>query len=517
MRKSPDDVGWFFVCYDQLNHNIFPWSNGNRAENGLIFIESKAKGDSLNYHQQKLALLLSNMRHFAKESEDLGHPVKYYHTDGNYCDLLTEITSDLGPINLVEPAERSMRIELKSLIDDKKLLIHQHDGWLTKREWFTETVGNEPPFRMDRFYKRVRKETGVLMQDGKPMGGKFSFDAENRLPWKGDPETQADINFEIDQIDLEVMELVRSKFANHPGDCDLSKVPTTLQQNHQLLTWAMKNMQYFGPYEDAMSSKSRFLFHSKLAISTNLSRLSAKEVVDSALLTGAPLNSLEGFYRQLIWREYVKHIHDVTDGFRSLEVYDIQSEQPNFLQQNNPLPDAYWGKKSGFNCLDTVVESVMDDGWTHHIPRLMVLSNFASLLDINPRELTTWFHEAFIDAYDWVVEPNVLGMGTYSLGSVMMTKPYVSGTPYINKMSDYCKNCKFNPKKDCKVSNLYWAFLERHKDSFEGNIRMAMPLRSLAKRSEDKKIADIEAYQDIIQTLSEGKEYMANYEIKSLV
>ncbi len=116
----------------------------------------------------------------------------------------------------------------------------------------------------------------------------------------------------------------------------------------------------------------------------------------------------------------------------------------------------------------------------------LFLSNFASLLDINPRQLTTWFHEAFIDAYDWVVEPNVLGMGTYSLGSAMMTKPYVSGTPYINKMSDYCKSCKFNPKKDCPVSNLYWAFLDRHRDSFEGNIRMAMPIRNLAKRSEEK-------------------------------
>ena len=149
----------------------------------------------------------------------------------------------------------------------------------------------------------------------------------------------------------------------------------------------------------------------------------------------------------------------------------------------------------------------MEDGWTHHIPRLMILSNFASLLDINPRELTTWFHEAFIDAYDWVVEPNVLGMGTYSLGSAMMTKPYVSGTPYINKMSDYCNDCQFNPKKDCKVSNLYWAFLERHKSSFEGNFRMSMPLRNLARRSEEKKAEDNAIYLDIVSALSQGKVY----------
>ena len=503
-----DSFTWYFVAYDQLNHDIFPWSNDERANNGLILIESKAKGNSLNYHKQKLALLLSNMRHFAKEAEDLGHPVMYRFTDGNYHDELTKLCQEVGSINMVNPAERSLRSEIKPLVESGKISIVEHDGWLTKREWFTETVGNEPPFRMDKFYQRVRKETGILMQDGKPMGGKYSFDAENRLPWSGDPPTQEEQVFAIDEIDDAVMQLVNSEFSSHPGNCDLTKVPTTLGQHQQALQWGMDNMEFFGPYEDAMSSKSRYLFHSKMAISVNLHRLSPREIVDSAIKTNAPINSIEGFFRQMIWREYVKHVHDVTDGFRTLEVYSDTLDEPNFLEQNNPLPAAYWGAKTGLNCLDEVVESVMDEGWTHHIPRLMVLSNFASLLDINPRELTTWFHEAFIDAYDWVVEPNVLGMGTYSLGSAMMTKPYVSGTPYINKMSDYCKSCKFNPKKDCKVSNLYWAFLERHKESFEGNIRMAMPLRNLAKRSDEKKAQDVMAYNDILSALSEGREFV---------
>ena len=502
-----DSTTWFFVPYDQLNHEIFPWSEGNRENNGLILIESRMKGNSLNYHKQKLALLLSNMRHFAAEAKELGHPVKYHFTDGNYHDSLAEMHAEFGEINLVTPAERSLKVELMPLVEGGKIRLLTHDGWLTKREWFTETVGNTPPFRMDKFYQRVRKETGVLMQDGKPMGGKYSFDAENRLPWKGDPPAQRELFFGVDEIDNSVMRLVTEEFAHHPGNCDLSKVPTTFEQHNQALKWGMDNMEFFGPYEDAMSSKSRYLFHSKLAISVNLHRLSPQQIVDSALATNAPINSVEGFFRQMIWREYVKHVHDVTDGFRTLEVYDEHAREPNFLEQNNPLPAAYWGAKTGLNCLDEVVSSVMDEGWTHHIPRLMILSNFASLLDINPRQLTTWFHEAFIDAYDWVVEPNVLGMGTYSLGSAMMTKPYVSGTPYINKMSDYCKNCKFNPKKDCKVSNLYWAFLERHKESFNGNIRMAMPLRSLAKRSDEKKAQDVVAYEEILSALTEGREY----------
>ncbi len=502
-----EEVTWYYVPYDQLNHDIFPWASGSRKGNGLILIESATKGNSLNYHKQKLAFLLSNMRHFADEAQELGHPVRYYHTDGNYHDLLREITGEIGTINLVDPAERSLKQELEPLVSGGLIKVLPHDGWLTNREWFTETVGEKPPFRMDKFYQRVRKETGVLMQDGKPMGGKYSFDAENRLPWSGDPVAQEELVFAVDKIDTAVMRLINDKFNSHPGSCDLSKVPTTLEQHNQALEWGMSNMEFFGPYEDAMSTKSRYLFHSKLAISVNLHRLSAQKIVNAALETNAPINSVEGFFRQMIWREYVKHVHDVTDGFRNLEVYDKIREEPNFLKQNNPLPAAYWGAKTGFNCLDEVVSSVMDEGWTHHIPRLMVLSNFASLLDINPRELTTWFHEAFIDAYDWVVEPNVLGMGTYSLGSAMMTKPYISGTPYINKMSDYCKTCKFNPKKDCKVSNLYWAFLERHKESFDGNIRMAMPLRSLAKRSDEKKAEDVVAYEEILTALTNGQEY----------
>lgn len=505
MTSENNAKRWYFVCYDQLNHEIFPWSKYPRDETGLIFIESKNKGNSLNYHKQKLAYLLSNMRHFALEARELGHPVRYSYTEGDYSEKLEKLIQELGPIHLVQPAERSMRVEIEPLVFSGQLLIKNHPGWLTKREWFIDSLGTKPPFRMDKFYRKVRKETGVLMKDGKPIGGKFSFDNENRLPWKGNPQAQAELVFGIDEIDEKVMELVNQEYSLHLGNCDLSKVPTSRSQHLTALEWAKGNMQFFGPYEDAMSTKSRHLFHSKLAISVNLYRLTPKQIVDAAISTDAPLNCIEGFFRQMIWREYVKHIHDITDGFRKLEIYNNSSDQPNYLSQNNPLPPAYWGVNTGMNCLDNVIDSVLEEGWTHHIPRLMILSNFANLLDINPRELTTWFHEAFIDAFDWVVEPNVLGMGTYSLGPVMMTKPYVSGTPYINKMSDFCESCKFNPKKNCKVSNLYWAFLERHKEALSDNIRMAMPLRNLANRSVEKKLEDSLTYEKIIQTLLGGE------------
>lgn len=166
---------------------------------------------------------------------------------------------------------------------------------------------------------------------------------------------------------------------------------------------------------------------------------------------------------------------------------------------------AYWGQSSGMECLDWAVESVMDEAWTHHIPRLMVLSNLAQLMDIEPRQLTDWFHAAFIDAFDWVVEPNVLGMGTFALGDAMMTKPYVSGSPYIKKMGDFCSSCEFHPAKTCPISPMYWAYFERHKAAFSGNHRLAMTLRTLAKRSEEKKQHDRESFEYVVRTLGEGK------------
>ena len=352
--------------------------------------------------------------------------------------------------------------------------------------------------------------------DGKaPAGGKYSFDSENRMSWKGQPIAPEDPRFEVTDLDREVEELVNSTFSDNPGKIDLSKAPTNDTQALEALDFAMLQLPNFGPYEDAMSIHSKGLFHSRLASLVNIHRIMPAHLLKSVLRTPAPINSTEGFVRQLIWREYVKHVHDITNGFESISVNrtstDIRdamwyrgdytdsssdvTQHPNHLTQENNLPISYWTSDSGLNCLDTVVNSVIEDGWTHHIPRLMVLGNIASLLDVNPRQLTDWFHAAFIDAYDWVVEPNVLGMGTFALGETMMTKPYVSGAAYINRMSDYCKGCQYDPKKNCPITNLYWDFISRHSESFIGNHRMSIPMRNSLRRDEDKKNIDRQTFE----------------------
>ena len=517
---------WVWLAYDQLNLDFLS-SLETKESLGVVLIESSDKGQRRPYHQQKLGVLLSNQRHAAVEFQETGVPVLYLIGDMTYADVLRQFSAVVGTVHAFKHAERELRVEVEPLVREGLLHLHHHPGWLTPRSWFEQSVGDQPPYRMDAFYRKVRQKTGWLMVDGKPLGGKYSFDAENRLKWKGDPVCPEPPVFGHDVLDEEVERLVKNRFAHHPGHVDLRNVPTSQDDLVKAMSFALEVLPYFGPYEDAMSEQSRGLFHSRLATMVNLHRLMPRQVVEAVLQSDAPHNSVEGFVRQMVWREYVHHIHDVTDGFRTLDIPRSPSQRgagwkgfgredgehhPNHLQQTNPLPQAYWEANSGLRCLDASVEAVMDDGWTHHIPRLMVLSNIANLLDVHPRELTDWFHAAFIDAYDWVVEPNVLGMGTFALGTAMMTKPYVAGSSYIHKMSDHCGSCQFHHKKTCPMTRLYWAYLKRHSASFVGNHRMGIAMKNIERRSDEQKAEDVATFEMVRDTLLDGRELLPSNE-----
>jgi deoxyribodipyrimidine photolyase-related protein len=339
------------------------------------------------------------------------------------------------------------------------------------------------------------------MENGKPLGGKFSFDAANREPWSGAPAAPNNPTYPMDPVKEEVFALVASRFGDHPGRLEPDALPCTIEDAETTWKWARTRcLRTFGPYEDAMSESSRTLFHTRISSLLHLHRILPGRVVEETLPLDIPIESKEGFLRQILgWREFVRHVHRETDGFRD------HGESPSHLGSRNPLPPAFWGDPSGLRCLDEVVRSVWEEGYSHHITRLMILSNIATLLDVSPRELTDWFWAAYTDAYDWVVEPNVLGMGTFAVGDLMTTKPYVSGTAYIDRMSDFCKTCAFDPKKNCPIARLYWAFLERHRDSLEGNPRLNMPLASLRKRSASKRRMDRETFEAVREALGRGE------------
>ena len=517
-RSSPKgrDRRWLYVPYDQLSDGIGPLAREPAESLGIVLIESSWKAQQRPYHRQKLALVLSNQRHFALEQAERGVAVRYLFTRGPYAEALDGLGQELGSLRVMEPAERELRKDVEPLVESGLLELMPHEGWLTTRDQFDGSRTRSGGYRMDSFYRLARRERDLLMSGDKPLGGRWSFDSENRKPWKGRPAPPQPPLFEVDAITREVGRLVEQRFASHPGELHLERLPSTRDDAERLWSWAREScLEHFGPYEDAMSTRSPGLFHTRVSALLNLHRLLPKRLVEEAARLDAPLASREGFVRQVLgWREFVRWMHVVTDGFRDLpEPFSDGSRHasgpggadPSFLGSRRPLPPAFWGKSSGLHCLDRVVADVWREGYSHHITRLMVLSNVATLLDVSPRELTDWFWVAYTDAFDWVVEPNVLGMGTFATGELMVTKPYVSGANYIHRMSDYCGDCAFDPKKDCPMSSLYWQFLERHRDRLEGNPRMSLALASSARRREKRGAVDRRVFDWVSDRLAAGE------------
>lgn len=537
-KRQPKSKGrrWLFVPYDQLSDKIGPLSKEEPRTLGIVLVENPWKASRRPYHKQKLAIILANMRQFALEQAERGVQVKHAVTSGPYYTALEPLVPKLGPMEVIVPAERELRVDLQKLVSGGGLKFIPHEGWLTTSEQFRASSKNGPPWRMDAFYRYVRRDNEILMKGGKPVGGKFSFDPENRLPWKGTPPAPKPPSFPRDPIKEEVGQLIEKAFSRHPGRLNLDALPSTLADAEKLWSWAKRKcLGNFGPYEDAMSMKSSGLFHSRISALMNIHRILPARVISDVVDMDIPIASKEGFIRQVLgWREFVNHVHIATDGFRSLPLgnssvkrrpgdggysrwsgksWELQGSAeyldggaaPCVLDSQTPLPPAFWGEKSGMACLDQVVSEVWNEGYSHHITRLMILCNLATLLDVQPRELTDWFWVAYTDAYDWVVEPNVLGMGTFALGDLMTTKPYVSGAAYINRMSDYCSICAFDPKTNCPIRALYWAFLGRHESKLSDNARLRMPFVSLRKRKPGMRKEDQATFNTVREILVEGE------------
>ncbi len=527
---------WLYVPYDQLTDRIGPLSREKPRDVGIILIENPWKPSLRPYHRQKLALILANMRHFALEQARRGVAVKYLLAKGPYRDTVGQMAREFGKLRVMLPAERELRTDLEPLAVAGLIEFVPHEGRLTTRDSFEASTKSKSQWRMDSFYRQVRKKTGILMENGKPVGGKLSHDSANRRPWKGNPPAPQPCTFPNNPIKEEVGQLIETVFQRHPGKLDLSKLPCTLEDAETLWRWAKDHcMEHFGPYEDAMSTRSSGLFHTRISSVLNIHRLLPSRVIRDVLEIPLPIESKEGFVRQVLgWREFVCHVHESTDGFRRptdlplrvgvlpgdagygritgdtwytpvIETHHLGGASPSFLGAENPLPPAYWGSESGLACLDTVVANVWTAGYSHHITRLMILSNIATMLEVSPRELTDWFWAAYTDAYDWVVEPNVLGMGTYAVGPLMTTKPYVAGSNYINKMSDYCEYCQFHPNKNCPVTPLYWAFLDRHRNTLKDNPRLAIVSKASLLRDDRLKRRDRVIFEMVSSCLQDNR------------
>jgi deoxyribodipyrimidine photolyase-related protein len=534
-NPDADERTWHLVLADQLSADLGPVAGTSADRLGLVVIEDRSALRRRPYHRQRIALILANLRHFALEQAGRGVAVCYLVAERDVEEALTPVLRDIGGATVMRPAQWEDRQGLAPLIADGLLREVPHDGWLSTTADFDRSMRGLKRWKMDSFYRHMRRRTGILMDGEQPEGGAFSHDGENRKPWRGDPLPPDPPRFEPDAVTREVLDEVEVEFVDHPGEVNAGGLPATAEDAERLWAWALDCcLPTFGPFEDAMTTASTGLFHTRISSLVNLHRLLPRRVVHEAASARAPINSREGFVRQILgWREYVRHVHEATEGFRTVPGRGVAEDErpgdggwsrwsgrswprppgarerggarPNHLRSDLPLPMAYWGRPSGLECLDRVVADVWREGWSHHITRLMVLGNIATLIGVDPRELTDWFWAAYTDAWDWVVEPNVLGMATFATGDLMTTKPYVSGAAYVNRMSDYCGDCSFDPKTNCPLTSLYWSFLERHRERLGENPRMRMVLSAFAKRTAERRAADREVAADVRERLSEGR------------
>jgi deoxyribodipyrimidine photolyase-related protein len=351
---------------------------------------------------------------------------------------------------------------------------------------------------MENFYRGQRIRLGVLVEGNSPVGGAWNFDKENRLPPPKNYTWPPYLEFAPDEIDQSV--------AKQLGiDAPSTWATTRDGALEALQNFIEHHFAEFGPYEDAMPSDNWALHHSLLSPYINNGLLHPSEVVDAAVAAFAtgtiPIASCEGFIRQVIgWREYVNGMYwFLGEDYRNKN--QLGAKRPLFPLFSDP-------SKTSMNCVKSIVSDIQDRAWVHHIPRLMVLSNLALITGSNPQEFLDWMRENFVDASEWVMVPNVIGMGLHADGGAMMTKPYAAGGAYISRMSTYCKGCAYNPKlrvgeTACPFTTLYWDFLDRHREDFAKNHRMSQQLFGINRLSDLPELK--ERAIDVLQGLDRGE------------
>lgn len=480
-----------FILGDQLftGHSLL--ADAIPAECVVVLIESANRMRARRYHKQKVALVLSAMRHYAEALRAAGWTVDYREAD-SFTEGLQAHIEDFQPQRLLmlEAAEWQAR-QSQRLLSQKlnlEVVLSRNTHFLCEQYLPEETPGKK--LILENFYRSMRRQFGVLLEnDGSPAGGVWNFDPKNRKPYKGKPVPRTPIRFTPDAITQAAIEKVERECPNNLGNTEDFGLAVTREQALQTLDDFITNrLPDFGAYEDAMSAREPVLFHSVLSPLLNIGLLEPLEIVrraEAAYHAGhAPLNSVEGFIRQILgWREYVYwRYHQMMPGFH----------ERNHWQAERPLPEFFWTGETDMNCLRQIITRVLETGYSHHIERLMALCNFALLAGIQPRAVNEWFLESYVDAYDWVVTPNVIGMGLCADGGMVGTKPYIASAAYLNKMSDYCAGCKYDPKQRtgdaaCPFNALYWNFLLRFEKQLRANPRMGPNVLGLKYLDENER------------------------------
>jgi deoxyribodipyrimidine photolyase-related protein len=464
----------------------------------VLFVESVGKGRALPWHRKKLVLVLSAMHHFADQLRRRGYRVELRQA-ASYADGIVDAARALDTPRVLATAGREweMAEELHAAAgrlaaDGRQLMRKEDRAFLATRAEFAAWARGRTELRMEWFYREMRRKHRVLLEpDGRPTGGAWNFDADNRKPWPRGRAVPAPTGVAPDALTQAVMDRV-ARWRDRWGAVDGFDLPVTRRDAQRLLArFVAERLPEFGPYEDAMQRGAADLLHSTLSSALNVGLLHPLECVraaEAAYRAGAaPLESVEGFIRQILgWREYVRGVYwHLMPGLRTANALDHRRSLPIWYWAPDGEPyDGAAHAACDLACLADTVRLVRDHGRVHHIPRLMVQANIATLLGVEPAALSRWFWAAFTDAYEWVELPNVMGMATWGDGGVMASKPYVASGAYIDRMSDYCGGCRYDVRRRhgddaCPVNALYWDFLDRHRARFADHPRMAMMIRTL--------------------------------------
>ena len=491
---ADDEVPW--ILGTQLTTRSGPLA---RAPEGgqVLLIEAHDFARRKPYHHQKLTLVFAAMRAFRDRLEAQGYDVTYLKAD-SFGDALQTFFAENPERRLVampSPSYGSAE-RFGELVDDAggEIRFVENELFASTRQAFDEWAGEDDSFRHEQFYRWMRRESGVLVEGGDPVGGEWNYDDQNQEFPPEDWDAPSVPDHEHGDVTAETAAWVSEAFDTWGSSDEFPWPVTRGQACEQLDHFVAERLPTFGPYQDAMQSDEWAMAHALLGSAINLGLLHPMEVIEAVETAyhereAVPLNSAEGFIRQVLgWREFMRHVYRHTMPALG---------DANQLGATEDLPDLYWSGDTEMECLAETVGDVYARGYSHHIQRLMVLANFATLWGVEPAQLNDWFHATYVDAYHWVTTPNVVEMGQYGHG-VFATKPYVSSANYIDRMSDYCGDCAYYKTKDtgegaCPFNALYWDFLDRNEDTLRSNHRMGLMYSHVDDKRESDEMAEIRA------------------------
>ena len=484
------------VLGDQLNQDASALQDFDPQQDAVWMAEVDEESTHVTSAKQRTTVFLSAMRHFAADLRVKNWQVLYNLIDAedNVGTLAGELDKAIAltqPKKLIMTAPGDWRVlqSLRSTAKRHALALEIRDDpyfFSTVRE-FSQHAAGRKQLRLEFFYRELRQKTGILMEGKKPIGGQWNFDPENRGRFgkKGPGPLPAPTRFTPDDMTQGVIRLVQQRFAHHPGSLDLFGWPVTRTQALQALdAFVAYRLPHFGLYQDAMWEGEVWLYHSHLSCALNLKLLHPKEVLEAAVQAyhdgHAPIQAVEGFVRQILgWREYVRGVY--------------WTQMPHYLELNSSeahaaLPEFFWHGETDMACLRDAIQQTLQHGYAHHIQRLMVTGLYALLLGVSPKEVHAWYLGVYVDAVEWVELPNTLGMSQFADGGLMASKPYVASGKYIDRMSNHCRGCAFNPAEfigetACPFTTLYWDYLNKNSASLAKNPRMLMQIKHLDKIS----------------------------------